>query len=321
MRVVQVTRFGDPDVLVPSEAPEPVAGPGQVVVDVVASGVLFVETQIRRGQLGEYFDVTPPYVPGGAVAGTVLSAGPDVPAGWIGRRVVADTGAAYVERALVAVDALIEIPAELDPRQAMALFPDGITALKLMDGAGIRPGEWVLITASAGGMGILLIQLAREAGARVVGAARGEAKLKLTRDFGAEAAVDYTHADWAEQVRAVTDDQGADLVFDGVGGQVGADAFGVTADGGRFSAHGAPSGGFAPIDPAEADRRGVTVRGIADVQLAPDEAKVLAERAVAAAAEGRITPFLGPSFPLEKAADAHAAIEARTVIGKVLLTR
>jgi NADPH2:quinone reductase len=321
MRVVQVTRFGDPDVLVPSEVPEPVAGPGQVVVDVVASGVLFVETQIRRGQLGEYFDVTPPYVPGGVVAGTVLSAGPDVPAGWIGRRVVADTDAAYVERALVAVDALIEIPAELGPRQAMALFPDGITALKLMDRADIRAGEWVLITASAGGMGILLIQLAREAGARVIGAARGEAKLKLTREFGAEAAVDYTDADWAEQVRAVTDDQGADLVFDGVGGQVGADAFGVTADGGRFSAHGAPSGGFAPIDPAEADRRGVTVRGIADVQLAPDEAKVLAERAVAAAAEGRITPFLGPAFPLEKAADAHAAIEARTVIGKVLLTR
>jgi NADPH2:quinone reductase len=321
MKIVQVTRFGDPDVLVPVEVPEPVAGPGQVVVDVEVSGVLFVETQIRRGELGGYFDVTPPYVPEGTVAGTVVSAGPDVPAGWIGRRVVANTGAAYVERALVAADALIAIPDELDARQVTALFPDAVTALKLMDDAGIRPGEWVLITASAGGMGTLLIQLAREAGARVIGAARGEEKLELTRELGAEVAVDYTDADWAGQVRAATAGRGVDLVFDGVGGQVGLDAFGATADGGRFSAHGAPSGGFAPIVPAAAEHRGVTLRGIAEVQLAPDEAKLLAVRVVAAAAEGRITPFLGPVFPLEKAADAHAAIEARTLIGKVLLTR
>jgi NADPH2:quinone reductase len=321
MRVVQVTRFGDPDVLVPSEVPEPVAGPGQVVVDVVASGVLFVETQIRRGQLGEYFDVTPPYVPEGTVAGRVTSAGADVPAEWVGRRVVARTDAAYVQHALVAAEDLIEVPAGLDLRQAAALFPDGITALKLMDVAEIQRGEWVLVTASAGGLGTLLVQLAREAGARVIGAARGGEKLRLTRELGAETAVDYTDTDWAEQVRAVTGGRGADLVFDGVGGQVGSEAFAVTADGGRFSAHGAPSGGFAPIDPAYADRRGVTLRGIGDVQVAPAEGKLLAERAVAAAAEGRIKPFIGPTFPLEKATDAHAAIEARTVIGKVLLTR
>jgi NADPH2:quinone reductase len=291
------------------------------VVDVSVVSVLFVETQIRRSHLGEYFDVKPPYVPGDGVAGQVVSVGEGVAPDWIGRQVVARTGehGGYAERALVTVESLIGVPAGLSLRQAAALLHDGITALGLMDAAQLKPDEWVLVTASAGGLGSLLVQLAHAAGARVIGAARGKKKLDLTRELGADAVVDYAEPDWPERVREATGGHGADMVFDGVGGQIGGAAFQATASGGRFSAHSAPSGGFAELDAREAERHGVTVRGINDVRFAPGDAKLVAERALAETAAGRLKPVIRHTFPLGKAADAHAAIETGDVIGKVLL--
>jgi NADPH2:quinone reductase len=321
MWVVQTMRFGGPEVLVTSEAPDPVAGPGQVVVDVSVAPVLFVDTQIRRGWGSEYFTVKPPYVPGVGVAGRVVSVGESVDPGWLSRRVVTDTGESggYAERAVAQADDLILVPDELGLPEAAALLHDGRTALGLAEGARIRPGEWVLVVAAGGGLGILLVQLAHAGGARVIGAARGKWKLDLARDLGADAVVDYSEPGWPERVREVTGGPGPDVVFDGAGGQIGRAAFEITAPGGRFSAHGAPSGEFAEIDPQEAERRGVTVRGIEHVQFAPADGKRLAERALSEAAAGRIRPVIGQTFPLERAADAHAAIEARDVIGKTLL--
>jgi NADPH2:quinone reductase len=109
------------------------------------------------------------------------------------------------------------------------------------------------------------------------------------------------------------------VVFDGIGGEIGRNAFEVTARGGRFFAYGVLSGGFAEIDPEEAERRGVSVRGIEQVQFEPGDARQLAERALSEAAEGRIGAVIGQTFPLERAADAHAAIEARDALGKTLL--
>src|SRR6266542_514117 len=286
MRVVEVTRFGGPEVLVPTEAADPVAAPGQVVVDVSAADVLFVETRIRRGGGGRYFDVTPPYVPGGGVAGRVRSVGEGVDPGWVGRPVVTSTAerGGYAEQ--------VAVPSE-----------------------GLMP-----VTAAGGGLGILLVQLARVAGARAIGAARGKRKLDLILELGADAAVDYSQPDWTERVREATGGAGPDVVFDGAGGQIGLAAFEATARGGRFSAHGAASGGFAAIDPQEAERRGVTVRGIEQVRgAAPEIARRRLERALAEAAAGRIRPVIGQTFPLERAADAHAAIESRDVLGKTLL--
>jgi NADPH:quinone reductase len=324
MRVVRATRFGGPEVLVAQDAPEPVAGPGQVVVDVAAADTLFVETQIRRGLGGRYFTVTPPYVPGSGVAGRVGAVGEGIDAGWVGRRVVAVTGGSggYAERAAAPADGLIPVPDGLDLREALAVLHDGTTALGLLEGTPVRPGDWVLVTAAGGGLGIILVQLARAAGARVIAAARGKRKLDLARELGAEAVVDYSEPGWAEEVREAAGGRGPDVVYDGAGGDVGSAAFEIMAAGGRFSAHGAPSGGFTSIDPEEARRRGVTVRGIEQVQFAPEETKRLAERAaraVSAAAAGRIRPVIGQTFPLERAAEAHAAIEAREVIGKTLL--
>jgi NADPH2:quinone reductase len=191
--------------------------------------------------------------------------------------------------------------------------------MALAEGAKIRSGEGVLVVAAAGGLGIVLVQLAHAAGARIIGAARGKRKLALARELGADVVVDYSEAGWPDRVREAIGGKGPDVVFDGVGGQIGRAAFEVTARGGRFSAHGAPSGAFAEIDPQEAERRGVTVRGIQHVQLAPADAKRLAERALSEAAGGRIRPVVGQTFPLERAVDAHAAIEGRGVLGKTLL--
>ncbi|MDA0631948.1 zinc-binding dehydrogenase [Nonomuraea sp. MCN248] len=321
MRVVWVTRFGGPEVLVPGEAPDPVAGPGQVVVDVSVAGMTFVETQIRRGVDEWHSRPALPYVPGGTVAGRVGPVGEGVEPGWSGRRVIADLGQSggFAERAVAGVENLIPVPDGLGLREAIALHTDGSTALGLVEGARIGAGEWVLVEAAAGGVGTLLVQLARAAGARVVGAARGARKLDLVRELGAEAVVDYSDPDWAERVREVTGGAGPDVVFDGVGGAIGQAAFEVTAAGGRFSVHGASSGQVTEVDPAQARGRGVEVIGIGQLFGFGPKMRGWAERVMAEAAAGRILPIIGQSFPLERAAEAHATIESRSALGKTLL--
>ncbi|GAA3111798.1 zinc-binding dehydrogenase [Streptosporangium carneum] len=353
MRVVRVTRFGGPEVLVAGQAPEPVAGPGQVVIGVAVADVLFLETQLRGGWGAEYFDVSPPYVPGGGVGGRVISVGEGVDPGWTGRDVVAMTGGGgYAERAVASVDGLVPVPDGLPLGEAVALLQIGPAALSLVEAAEIKPGERVLVTAAAGGLGGLLVQLAHAAGARVVAAARGARKLDLARELGADVVVDYSRPDWAERVREAVgggagaggglrggaeagaeaggglrggveteagDERGADVVFDGVGGRIGRTSFEITARGGRFFAYGVPSGTFTEIDPREPQGRGVGVRGIEQVQFLPEEARRLTERALAEAVAGRIRPVIGQTFPLERAAEAHAAIESRDVVGKTLL--
>jgi NADPH2:quinone reductase len=324
MRVIQVDRFGGPEVLVPADVPDPVAGPGQAVVRVAAADVGFVETQIRAGAFGDYFAVEPPYVPGHGVTGEVADVGEGVDRHWVGRRVAAYTGeqggrGGYAERAVVEAATLVPVPDGLGLRDAAALLHDGVTALRLLDVVGVRAGEWALVTAAAGGMGLLLVQLVRAAGARVIGAARGGRKLELVRDQGADVVVDYSEPGWTDRVREVTGGAGADVVLDGAGGAIGRAAFEVTARGGRFSAHGAPSGAFTVFDPADAGKRGITVSGIGDLQLGPEEMRQVLVRALAEAAEGRMRPVVGQTFPLDRAADAHAAIEAREVVGRTLL--
>jgi NADPH2:quinone reductase len=319
MRVVEVTRFGGPDVLVVGEAPDPTPGSGEVVIDVAVADVLWVETMIRRGKGGQYFPVQPPYRPGVGVAGTVSAIGDGVDPAWAGRRVVARTGehGGYVERALVPAEGLIAVPDALELSDAAALLHDGTTALGLADIVQIKPGDRVLVTAAGGGLGALLVQLAHAAGAYVVAAARGAQKLERIRRLGADAVVDYSEPDWIERAREATG--GLDVVLDGAGGTYGRAAFDLLVPGGRFSAHGTPSGGFAVADQADAKARGITATGIEAVQFAPEQFRRYAARALTEAAAGRIRPLVGQAFPLERAADAHAAIEARAVTGKTLL--
>lgn len=320
MKAIRVAAFGGPEVLVPTEVPDPHVAPGQVAIDVAVADTLFLDTQLRGGWGREYFAIHPPYVPGTGVAGQVVSAGERVGSDWLGRRVIASTGQTdgYAERAVASADELIQVPDGLGLREAAALLHDGNAAQAIARVGRIRLGDRVLVLAAGGGLGILLVQLAHAAGARVVGAASGRRKRDLALEFGADAVVDYAEPGWADRARAAAGGA-VDLVLDGVGGQVGGAAFEVTAAGGRFIAYGAPSGGFAEVDPQEAERRGVTLLGLDDVRFAPADERRLIEEALAAAVAGRLRPVIGQTFPLHRAADAHAAIEAREVVGKTLL--
>ncbi|MEV1202701.1 zinc-binding dehydrogenase [Microbispora rosea] len=339
MQVVQAVRFGGPGVLEVGEAPDPVAGPGQVVVDVSFADTLFLDIVIRRGVPGPWA-VRPPYVPGFGVAGRVLSAGDGVDRSWVGRDVVGRPGAfgpgpdtgdveqaaagfsptgGYAERATLSTGAMFPVPDGLGLDQAAALINDGFTAMQIAEAAGIRSGERVLVMPAGGGLGSLLVQLAHAAGAQVVAAARGRRKCELARSLGADAAIDYAEEGWPERVREATDGKGLDVVLDGVGGEIGRLAFPVAAPGGRFFAFGSPSGSFTEVDPGEARERDVTVVGLMQLPMRPGDERRLPAQALAQAAEGRITPVIGQTFPLRDAAAAHAAMEARGVIGKTLL--
>jgi NADPH2:quinone reductase len=342
VQVIEVREFGPPEVLTPVSRPAAAAGPGQVVIATTAADVLHIDTVIRSGRAAQWFDVRPPYVPGNGVAGTIASAGPGVDPGLLGQRVVAHTGEAggsggYAEQVLVPVDRVVPVPDEVSLADAVAVLNDGATALGLMAGTGVRPGEWVLILGAAGGLGLLLTQLARAAGGHVVAALRvagpqltgpptgpptgplGQKKAARVRDAGAEAVADYADPGWAAQVTAATGGSGPAVVFDGVGGSLGVAAFAITARGGRFSGHGAASGGFAPVDRDDAARRGITVQGIEQVQFPAGVHEKLTGQALAEVAAGRMRPVIGQSYPLDRAADAHRGLEGRSAIGKTLL--
>ncbi|MEU2393769.1 zinc-binding dehydrogenase [Streptomyces sp. NPDC007369] len=315
MKAVQVDAYGGPEVLVPVELPDPVPAAGEVVVRAEAVDTIFVETQIRGGW-GDRFGIHPPYVPGGAAAGTVVAVGEGVDEGWLGRRALAAAGTlgTYAELVRVPLERLVAVPDGLGAAEAAALGHDGVTGAGIAAAARITAGTRVLVLGAAGGMGTLLVQFAVAAGAEVIGAARGAQKLALVRRLGAHRVVDYTQEGWTGQVGGPVD-----LLLDGVGGELGRAAFTLVRDGGRVSAHGAPSGGFAEPDAQEAERRGITVTGIREVQFGAEQVRRLAAFALGEAAAGRLRPVIARTFPLDRAADAHRAIEAREIPGKALL--
>jgi NADPH2:quinone reductase len=289
VRAIWLREFGPPSVLVPGAADEPVAGPGQVVIEVAHANITFVETQVRAGR--GPFPVHLPMIPGNGVGGAVD-----------GRRVIASLGGSggYAERVAVSADALLDVPDGMALDDAVALLADGRTATMLFDAAAIEPGERVLVEAAAGGVGTLLVQLAKAAGATVVGAVGSEPKRAVVASLGAEAVL------YADAVGPF------DVVFDGVGGDLARSAFAQLADGGRLLSYGLASGTWAPVTAEEAAARGVT---LVQPNRSPEALRGYTERALT----GGLTPIIGQRFPLERAADAHAAMEARATTGKTLL--
>jgi NADPH2:quinone reductase len=317
MRIVEVTKFGGPEVLAVREQADLEAGAGQVVVDVAAVDVLYVDTRIRAGWGREYFTVTPPYVPGNGVAGVVRSVGSDVDTEWVGRRVLAYTGenngmtpiGGYAEQAVVAETDLVPVPGRLGLPEALTLLHDGPMVVSALTTAAVRPGERVLVTAAGGSLGTLLVPMLKANGATVIGAARGTRKLDFIREWGADDAVDYSTPDWTASVGDV------DVVFDGAGGDLGTAAFGLVRPGGRFLAYGSSAGEFATTEPP---RPGVTALDIMSLSKGIDRRAALTQM-LAKAVDGTVTPLVGQTFPLAAAAAAHEAIAARQTVGKTLL--
>ena len=308
-------KTGGPEVLVAGEAPDPVAGPGQVLIEVELANITFVETQLRAGSAP--FALELPAIPGNGVGGTVAAIGPGVDQELAGRRVVSSMGGSggYAERAVVDAAGVIAVPDGLGLDVALALLADGRTAVSLVRAAAPQVGERVLVEAAAGGVGSLLVQLSAAQGAEVVAAAGGAHKLELARELGARVAVDYREPDWTERVREACG--AVDVVFDGVGGDVARAALGLLAAGGRMVSFGLASGEWAQVSEEDAEARGIEL--VRPGRPTPAEQRDLTESALAEAAAGGLRPVIGQRFPLERAADAHAAIESRATVGKTLL--
>lgn len=321
VRAAMVSRFGGPEVFQLVETPDPVPGAGEVMISVEVIDTLWLETMVRSGAGQGFWPMRPPYVPGGGVAGRVAQVGAGVDQTLRGRRVVAHTRGedGYADRVVVAAEAVVAVPDSVDLTVAAALLHDGATALALFDTTKVGPQDGVLVVGASGGLGVLCVQLARARAADVVAVARG-AKLERVARLGPEVLIDSDRPDWVEQAEAVFGEHGADVVLDNVGGLFGEAAFTLTARGGRFSAHGTPSGRFARIDRQTADERGVCVTGIEAVQLSERDRTRYVEQALHEAAAGVIAPVIGQTFPLDQAGAAHAAIEGRTVFGKTLIT-
>ncbi|HYZ53599.1 MAG TPA: zinc-binding dehydrogenase [Streptosporangiaceae bacterium] len=318
MKAVVMREFGAPDVLRLEDVPGPSAGPGEVIIGVEFASVTFVETQVRAGRPPNPAMLPAlPAILGNGVGGTVIRAGAGVGPGLLGRRVVTALGGrgGYAEQAVAPAAGLIDVPDAVGLRDAAALLADGRTALGLIGLT--RPGadDTVLVEAAAGGVGTLLVQLARAAGARVVALAGQERKLAVARDLGADLVIDYSDERWPSRVREVAGK--VDVVFDGVGGDVGLAAFGMLGPGGRFCPFGMASGSFTPVAPDLARERGVIV--LRSTPPAAERLRALSRSALAEAVAGRIHPVIGQEFGLSRAADAHAAIESRATIGKTLL--
>jgi NADPH2:quinone reductase len=314
MHAVVMDRFGGPEVLRIRKVEDPVPGPGQVLVAVDYAGITYVETQVRAGRGPAAHQGPPlPRVPGNGVGGRVAAVGPGVDAAWVEQIVVTTTGGTggYAELAVARVEDLLVVPVGVTLRDAVALLADGRTAVLLHRQAEVRPDEWVLVEAAAGGVGSLLVQLAAASGAKVIGAARGPGKESLVTSLGALAYVDYSRPGWEREVTALSSG-GIDLVFDGVGGDVGAQGMLAVRPGGRASVYGMASGSW--TEPAAH----VTLVPDGDVP-APAQIRALAEQALAHAGAGQLRPVIGQTYPLAEAAEAHRAIEARATIGKTLL--
>lgn len=311
MRAVWLRAFGTPTELRAEDTPEPVPAPGSALVDVAYANITFVETQVRAGS--GPFRPELPTIPGNGVGGVVRAVGDGLDPALVGTRVVGSTGGAggYAEVALVPRDVLYPVPDTLALDAAVAVLADGRTATLLIEAAKIRPGERVLIEAAAGGVGTLLTQLAKAAGATVIALAGGPRKTELAISLGADRAVDYLDPAWPGKL-----DGPVDVVFDGVGGATGRTAFQHLRGGGRILTYGLASGEWTSIGEDEAAERGVT---IIRPTAGPEDMRRLTESALSAAADGTLRPVIGQRFPLERADNAHAAIEARQTVGKTLL--
>ncbi|GGU31709.1 zinc-binding dehydrogenase [Streptomyces lavendofoliae] len=330
MHAIRLHAFGPAENLTYEEAPDPLPAPGQVRVAVTAAGVHLLDTALRQGVPGPFpAPAELPTVPGREVAGTVDALGEGTDPAWLGKRVVAHLGMApggYAELAVTDATRLHEIPPGLDDAEAVAMIGTGRTTLGIVQFTELGPGGVALVTAAAGGIGTLLVQYAKNAGATVIGLAGGPEKVARVLANGADLAVDYTRPDWPEEVRAYLEDRSATVLFDAVGGATGRAAVDLLGRGGQHVVYGWAGKGPHDGEPltltdAELAERGITsmsVLGPVMLRKAGGDVRVLELRALAEAAAGRLRPAV-QRFPLADAATAHRALATRATMGKVVL--
>ncbi|MDJ1137855.1 zinc-binding dehydrogenase [Streptomyces iconiensis] len=348
MHAVRLHAFGPAGNLTYEEVPDPAPAPGQVRIAVEAAGVHVLDTVIRAGVTGGPMALPElPTIPGREVAGTVDALGEGTSPDWLRRRVAVHLGmvpGGYASVAVADAAALQPVPDQLGLPAAVAMIGTGRTVMGVLREAEIAPGDTVLVLSAAGGMGALLVQYAKHHGARVIGAAGGEAKTALVRELGADLAVDYTGPDWTDRVREAYGEHPVRHLFDGSGATPGRAALTLLAPGSTRYAYSRPltepdgavenrpgdeaatgSGadsrtGAAPTEAAIAEdlsARGITVRGL-DPQRMMAQKRELETESLTLAAKGVLDPLVH-TFPMAKAAAAHHALETRATSGKVVL--
>jgi NADPH:quinone reductase len=324
MRAIRLHAFGPAENLLYEQVDDPRPGPGQARIAVAVAGVHLIDTVLRAGRpMGPLALPDLPTIPGREVAGVVDAVGAQVDEQWVGRRVVAHLGPAsggYAELAVRDADALHAVPDGLADDAAVAMIGTGRTALAILEVAQLTAEDVVLVTAAAGGLGSLLVQAARNAGATVVGVAGGPDKVRRVSELGAAVAVDYSEPGWSDAVRAGLDGRELTVALDGVGGALGRGALELLAVGGRLILFGFASGAPTELSAGDLYSRGLTASAAIGARMAqrPGGLRDLEEQALAAAADGALAPVV-QRFALAQAAAAHTAIETRASIGKIVL--
>jgi NADPH2:quinone reductase len=315
MRAIVVTEFGGPEVLKVTDYEDPQPGQGEIVVDVAASGVNFRDVYERTG----IYPKPLPYIPGAEGAGRVSAVGQGVTGVQVGDLVgSAELKGAYAERAVVAADRTVPV-GEVGPESAAAVLLQGLTAHYLSHSTyAIKPGETALVHAAAGGVGLLLTQMVKLRGGRVIGTVSTAEKEKLARDAGADEVVRYDN--FAEEVRRLTG--GVHVVYDGVGKTTFDGSMSTLRPRGMLALYGAASGPVPPVDPQRLNAAGslfLTRPTLGHYVATREELLWRTGDLFGWIAAGDLSVHIGGRYPLEEARKAHEDLEARRTTGKLLL--
>jgi NADPH2:quinone reductase len=320
MKAIRVNQVGGPDVLRLEEIPDPTPAAGEALVKLDAIGVNFMEVYQRKGLYSRPL----PFTPGGEGAGTVVAVGAGVNVVRVGDRVASsELDGSYAELATVKADRLVVLPRGVDTRTAAAFMLQGITAHYLASSTyPLRRGDSCLVHAAAGGVGLLLCQIAAGRGARVIGTTSTAEKAALARQAGAHEVILYTEQSFVEETRRLTNGRGVQVVYDSVGKTTFEGSLDVLVARGMLVLYGQSSGPVPPFDPQLLNRKGslyLTRPTIAHYVATRDELASRTNDLLTWLRDGELTVRIDRTLPLSAASEAHAALEGRETKGKVLL--
>jgi NADPH2:quinone reductase len=320
MRAIRVHDVGDADVLRLEEVPDPRPGPGEALVRVETIGVNFIEVYQRKG----LYPLARPFTPGREAAGTVVAVGDSVTSPRVGDRVATEgLRGSYAELAVAPADRLVALPDGIDTRTGAAVMLQGMTGHYLATSTyPLSPGDTCLVHAAAGGVGLLLCQIAARRGARVIGTVSTPEKDALARAAGAHEIIHYTRQDFVAEVRRLTGGRGVRVVFDSVGQATFEGSLDCLAPRGMLVLFGQASGPVPPFDPQRLNHKGslfLTRPNLAHYVATREELVARSSDLLAWIADGSLRVHIDRSYALADAAAAHRALEARETTGKVLL--